>query len=96
MEDFYYREKSSNIFTVGTWTSQPDIRPILLNTLDRRDIDYQWKLYTNVGHSSGRKEVEFYRYCCKRTTKEGLDILGIFSWLYTRARNIMRERPGFI
>lgn len=62
--------------------------------MDRRDVDYRWKAYKDMGNTEGRRRVGSDLYYGKALKEEWLDVLGVFSWAYTWARNILGEGLG--
>jgi len=47
--------------------------------VDRRDVDYRWKAYTDVGNTQSRRGVGSHLYCGETPKKERMDVLGLFS-----------------
>ncbi len=62
--------------------------------MDRRDMDYRWKAYTDIGYTESRRGVGSYLYCGKAPKKEGIDVLGLFSLAYSWARDLLGEGLG--
>ena len=62
--------------------------------MDRRDMDYRWKTYTDVGYTESRRRVGSDLYCGETPKEERMDVLGLFSWAYTWARDLLGEGLG--
>ena len=62
--------------------------------MDRRDMDYRWKAYTDIGYIQSRGRIGPYMCCREIPKKERMDVLGLFLWIYTRARYILGKGLG--
>jgi hypothetical protein len=49
-----------------------------------------------LGNKKARRGVGPYMYYRKAPKEKGLDVLGVFSWLYQKARNLLGEGLGSI
>jgi hypothetical protein len=57
-------------------------------------MNYKWKIYTNIGYIKSKRRVRSDLYCGKILKEERMDVLGLFSRVYTWARDLLREGLG--
>jgi hypothetical protein len=62
--------------------------------MDRGDMDYRRKTYTNMGYTKSRRRVGSDLYCGKTPKEERMDVLGLFSRAYAWARDLLGEGLG--